>query len=254
MDYSIDIRRSLFHGDTEAAMAYFRRAQEKGGDVDVKDVLRVVVMGIVTTQGRIRNEGTLDTVAQFAQEAGVDFQINNELQPMIETVNLGGHLKAYVGELEARGAKPKRDIERVVEFARAHGVELNFQTPQFQMNLQKCQDAYIELLAGTILAKYAASTEGRAKDVERFTNETLPEPDQFAEEQGLRLDWKVGTQKVLYELTKEGDINARRLAAQTLVEQSQQRGYGLDASFDRLYLDMLRQEEKERKVFLNHLS
>jgi hypothetical protein len=238
MEYDSDVRRAIADGDIQAAKAYLDRAHEKGSHVDVKDTLRGELMHIISTEGRLHQNNTPDSLPHFAQELGTEFVINNELQPMVETQWLGGHLTPYTGALEPRGQKPKRDIDRIAEFARARGVELNYQTPRFQMNLQRCQDVHVQVIADTLLGKYGSSTEGRHRDAEIYMQKALPDMDKLAEEQGFRLDWRTSVQKSLHKLSKEPDSQARRHAAETVVDQAHQRGYGLDASFDRIHHKM----------------
>ncbi|OGE84477.1 MAG: hypothetical protein A2846_01065 [Candidatus Doudnabacteria bacterium RIFCSPHIGHO2_01_FULL_49_9] len=108
--YHPAIFRSLRHGQADAALAYYLRSQEKNARFDIKHTLRSFLINAINFPEKpspehewlLKPEGeqpfdpnaiNIDVIYDFCARAGIDFQMEEEYQKLMEeALTQGGYL------------------------------------------------------------------------------------------------------------------------------------------------------------------
>lgn len=232
--YHAFIYRALFSGNVNEALAYYYRALEKDAKIDIKETLRFVIQGLITRPEPLNTPGmgwggmlededeafdpntiNIDSIYDFIAQAHIDFDLENEYQPLVEhALSKGDFLYSDKG---------KRGYYVLETFAKERSIPLDFSTPEVASALQ-------ENLEKVCLGRFSDNLEhpvGNPSSVDRVV-EMVQQTLAFAQEKNIHLDAKLAFDAEMNKLTSLKDNPGYGAKLAELQEVAQRVGISLE--------------------------
>ncbi len=193
--YHPAIFTSLMRGEADSALAYYLRAQEKNARIDIKHTVRSFLISTITAPDKpssehewlLKPEGeqpfdpnavNIDVIYDFCARAGIDFQLEEEYQKLMEdALAQGGYLY---------GEKGQRGYDKLEAFADERQIPVDFTTPEVALALQ-------ENLENVCLGRFSDNLEHEVANPSSVDSvvEMVEQVVSFAKEKGIHLDAKL---------------------------------------------------------------
>lgn len=254
-NYRGQIFGALIHDNIEEAVKIYKKCDLRDIKIDLKDILRSVLMDKIYNTGRHQkisddynlqigmplppdeeetsqfdpNQVDTQIISDFAAKLGITFDIKKELQPMVEKY-LSWDL-AYLRKING-----ETTYDNIKKFAKAKDIDLKLNTPEVKKALQKnLEDNCFGYLFNDLKHNFANTAGYDQQQYVNYVKERIDLVLDFAKQQGIQLDVEKAAKEVLRKIFSIEDNPKAKSTEKILIEVAKE--YGVDLTNFRNYFD-----------------